>query len=177
MSTTDYATDIGLPELETDPQIEDARRARAEGSKPLKGLYFGFAFVVTAGLALASWYVGIRIVSAEEVPPRSAPAIVAPANVAAPPATPTTQTTDSMAEAHWQTVPAAEFYLQAAGLGPKRDAAFMKLLNARGLSAQAQTRDGGEVRILIGPFATHSELEQAQRKLQGLGVLAIEAER
>jgi hypothetical protein len=173
MSTTDCATDIGLPDVETDPQIEDARRVLEDDSRRLKGLYFGFAFVVTAGLALASWYVGVRIVSAEEV---DASASAAPATVAAPAATPATSTTP-VPSINAAVMKPAEFFLQAASLGPRQDAAFVKLLEARGFPAIAQAREESETRILIGPFPTHTELEQAQRKLQGSGVLAVEAAR
>jgi hypothetical protein len=172
MSTTDCATDIGLPDLETDPQIENARLALEGESKPLKGLYFGFAFVVTAGLALASWYVGVRIVSAEEVtsPVGAAPAsIVAPAATPAPPAS-----TPSISVA---IVQPTDFYLQAACLGLKQDAAFVKSLKAHGFQAQAQRPEVGDARIVIGPFSSHAALERAQRKLQGSGVLAVEAAR
>jgi hypothetical protein len=149
MSTTDYATGIELPDFEADPHIEDGRLALDGESKPLKGLYFAFAFVVTAGLALTSWYVGVRIVSAEE--------ITAAASISAPAAT--------------------GFYLQAASLGPKQDPAFVKSLEALGFRALAQTRGVGAARIVIGPFSSHAALELAQRKLHASGVFAVEAAR
>jgi SPOR domain len=177
MSTTDYATDIGLPDFETDLRIEDARLVPEGGSKPLKGLYFGFAFVVTAGLALASWYVGVRIVSAEEV---VVPAGTSPTSVSAPPVTPATSIAAPAVPAPLISIAEekpVEFYLQAAGLGPRQDAAFVKSLKARGFHAQAQTPEVGDARIVIGPFSSHAALERAQRKLQGSGVLAVEAVR
>jgi septal ring-binding cell division protein DamX len=174
MPTTDCATDIALPDLPSEhPEIDDARRA-LETSKPLKGLFFGFAVTVTIGLALASWYVGVRIVSADEITTTTS---AAPAVATATPATPpaVSAETNSIAEAYWYTVPPAEFYLQAGTLGPKQDAAFIASLNAKGFRARMEAPGSGGARIVIGPFSTHTELELAQRKLEASGVLAVEA--
>jgi cell division septation protein DedD len=132
---------------------------------------------VTVGLALASWYVGARIVSANEVGPSNATTSrpVSAAPTAPPEATPASSADASIAEAFWYTVPPTILYLQVAGLGPKQDAGFVSSLKAKGFRAQVQARDD-DPRILIGPFSTHAEMEQAQRKLQSVGVLAIETE-
>jgi cell division septation protein DedD len=172
MPTTECAIDVALPNSPS----EDPENASQNRSRPLKGLFFGFAATVTVGLALASWYVGVRIVSADEVKPPSA-TTSAPVNAApAPPpvVAPASAAEKSMAEAFWYTVPPTVLYLQAAGLGPKQDASFVKSLQTKGFSAQVQARDDDSL-ILIGPFSNHAAMEQAQRKLQSAGVLAIES--
>jgi cell division protein FtsN len=140
----------------------------------------GFAATVTIGLALASWYVGVRIVAADEVAPASTPT-AAVAVVAAPaptPSAPAPVSENSIAEAFWYTVPPANLYLQVAGIGPKQDAGFVKSLHAKGFGARLQVGDKADnARILIGPFSTRAEMEQAQRKLQSTGVLAVESAR
>jgi cell division protein FtsN len=181
MTTTDYAADITLPDSQSENPPGDAQQRPPDvASKPLKGVVFGFAATITVGLALASWYVGVRIMSADEIVPAittaSAPVNSTPAP---PPLAPPAVTEDSMAEAFWYTVPPTVVYLQATSLGPQQDAGFVKSLRAKGFNAQVQTRsqtqDQDNARILIGPFSTHVEMEQAKRKLQSSGVLAIES--
>jgi hypothetical protein len=168
MTTTDCATDI--PALPSENSQDAPQSFPREGSKPLKGLLWGFGATVTIGLTLASWYVGVRIVAADEVAPaNSASAQVVP--VEAPATVQAVATVEAAA-------PPANLYLQMAGLGTKQDAGFVKTLQAKGFQAQVQGGDRADnARILIGPFATHFDLEQAQRKLQSLGVLAIETAR
>ncbi len=155
MPTTDCATGIAPPDLSP---VEAPPRASDAASKSLRGLFFGFTATVTIGLALASWYVGVRIVAADEVarPSTLTPAPPPPAASAAAPPT--------------------SLYLQVAGLGPKQDAAFVNSLQAKGFQAQiqAQQAEADNLRILIGPYATHTEMEQAQRNLESAGVLAVE---
>jgi hypothetical protein len=182
MPTTDCATNIGLLSSQgEDVQNESVRRvsggaSKPVTSKPLRGLFFGFAATVTVGLALAIWYVGVRIVATNEVVPstmtakRSVNAFPAPTPAVAPPAV----NEGSMAADYWYTVPPASRYLQVAGLGLTQDTDFASSLQAQGFRAQVQMRDGATTRILIGPFLTHAELEQGQRKLQSAGVLALE---
>jgi sporulation related protein len=173
-------TDIAMPSSTSEESYVDAPEQsplRAPGgvSKPLKNLLYGFAATVTVGLALASWYVGVRIVNADEVTPSIAtvPATSAPVAI---PSTPPAASDDALAEAYWSTVPPADLYLQVAGIGPKQDAGFVKSLAAKGFGAQLQGGDRADnARILIGPFSTHAEMEQAQRKLQSAGVLAVES--
>jgi cell division septation protein DedD len=171
MPTTECAVDVALPNSQSEGS-QDASPPRA--SRPLKGLLFGFSATVTVGLALASWYVGVRIVSADEVAPSNAttaPVIAAPVP---PPAAATASATEtSMAEAFWYTVPPTVIYLQVAALGTKQDASFVRSLQTKGFRAQVQARDDYS-RILIGPFSTRAAMEKAQRKLQSTGVLAIE---
>jgi cell division septation protein DedD len=137
----------------------------------LKGLLIGFAATVTIGLAMASWYVGVRIVAANEIAPITKPAAVSPI----PAATPGT-TEDSMADAFWYTVAprSRELYLQVASLGPLADANFLRNLEAKGYTARVEANAKDDSRILIGPFSGRGSLEEAQRKLQSAGVLAIE---
>jgi hypothetical protein len=176
MSTTAHCpTDIPVPASRTEdpailedpsilenPSIQAAPSASDGSSKLLKGLFIGFAATVTVGLALAIWYLGVRIVAAGEVGHKNAP-------VAA-----TKPVEDSIAEAYWYLAPPSEFYLEVGGLGPKRDAAFTSALQSKGFHAQIQTQDSEHSRILIGPFSTKSDLEQERRRLQSEGVLAVE---
>jgi hypothetical protein len=143
MPTTDCIADITLP--------DSPPPASEEASKPLKGLLFGFAATVTVGLALASWYVGFRIVASNAVISKIPVPSAAPA--AAPP---------------------AKLYLQIAGIGPKRDAGLVGSLQAQGFRAQVQQGDSGDGRILVGPFSSPADMEQGRRKLQSAGVLALE---
>lgn len=178
MPTTDTALDNKQGESlqeesshNVSSQSADSQREAAlwsrRSSKPLRGLLFGFAATVTIGLALASWYVGVRIVSADEVTSSNTPAVVPPA------ATPATRlTSGSIAQAYF--VPPTELYLQAAGLGSKRDAIFVKLLQAKGFQAKIDTRDEALANVLIGPFSSKAELEQGQRALESEGILAVE---
>jgi hypothetical protein len=149
-----------------DSQREAVLRSR-RGSKPLRGLLFGFASTVTIGLALASWYVGVRIVSANEVTPSNT-IFVPPA--AAAPATPVTG--DSIAQAH--SIPPTQLYLEAAGLGPKPDVVFVKSLQAKGFQAKIETRGQTLANVLIGPFSSKAEREQGQRALESEGILTVE---
>jgi cell division protein FtsN len=172
MPATDWATEIAIPSSQDEsPQSEDSQHesvARASNgpSKPLKGLLFGFAATVTVGLALASWYVGVRIVAADELGP-STTSPIQPVNVAPAPAT----VVPPPAAAKISITPPTSLYLQVAGLGPKQDAGFLRSLHTKGFRAQVQQDNAF---ILIGPFATHAEMEHAQRKLQSTGVLAVE---
>jgi hypothetical protein len=141
MTATDFATESILPNSPTeDPQNESEQLASGGAPRRIKGLLFGLASV-TVGLALGIWYVGVRIVSANEIAP----------------------STHSRA-----------LYLQVASLGPKPAEDSVRSLENEGFRAQVQARDADHARILIGPFSTHAEMEQAQRKLESTGVLAVE---
>ncbi len=207
MTTTNCATNMALPASQREDSQDEVQPGLNSGltsgpSKSLKGLLLWFAVTVTVGLSLASWYVGVRIVAADEVstpavsvrsaaPVPSATVTPAPAPVPLPapvqatatlrPAQPMGQPTvrgASMAEAFWYTVPPAHLYLEAAGIGPRQDAGFVRSLQAKGFHAQVQDGERTDnARILIGPFSTHAEMEQAQRKLQSAGVLAVEMAR
>lgn len=187
MSTRDCATEIapdaqssdspGPDSLSNALQVEAERQASGGKSKSLKGLLFGFAATVTIGLALASWYVGVRIVAADEIAPSStpAPSSAAPTLAAEPSgaADPTAIAEDALTDAYWYTAPPADLYLQVAGLGPKRDEGFVKSLQAKGFPARIQT--GDDTHILIGPYSSRAGLEEGRRQLQSAGVLAVEA--
>ena len=84
MTTTDCATEI--PALQGESSQDAPRSFSSEASKPLKSLLWGFGATVTIGLTLATWYVGVRIVAADEVAPAAASASssanIAPANSA-----------------------------------------------------------------------------------------------
>lgn len=171
MTTTDCATDIAMNDIQED-EIQGTQQVCEAGSKPLKGLFFGFAATVTAGLALTSWYVGVRIVTADEVPPSSAAQNSAPAVRPSPTPSPASKPVVAL------TAQPAELYLQAAALGPKQDASFVRSLEAKGFRAHVQVPGSApgnhDSRILIGPFPSRVDMEQAQLKLQSAGVLAIE---
>jgi len=169
MSTSQCATDAGL----ADQQAGLVQGVATGASKLLKGLLIGFATTVTIALALASWYVGVRIVAANEAIPASSPAPVLHAPAVPPAAQP-----DSTAENFWDSVaqPTPALYLEVASLGIEEDAVFVQRLEEKGYRARikvaANQEDG---RILIGPFSARSALEHAQRKLRSAGVLATEA--
>ncbi len=175
MPATDWATEIAIPSSHDEgAQIEDsphesAARPTNAPSKPLKGLLFGFAATVTVGLALASWYVGVRIVAADELGSSAAPPSQLVNVAPAPPAVVQPPATAPVAKI--SLAPPTSLYLQVAGLGPKQDAGFLRSLHAKGFRAQVQPDNAF---ILIGPFTTQAEMERAQRKLQSTGVLAVE---
>jgi len=180
MPTTDYATGIASPDLRTDDsEMEAPPRPYAGAPKPLRGLLFGFTATVTIGLALASWYVGARIIAPGEAAPSSANQSLtsAPGSTSVPlPSPPAVSAAeDSMAQAYWYKVPPPRLYLQVGGLGPRQDADFVQSLQAQGFPAQIQlsSKDDNR-RILIGPYSTRAALEQEQRKLQSAGVPAVE---
>jgi cell division septation protein DedD len=174
MSTSECAAE---PEL-ADEQVELVQGAATGASKLLKGLLIGFAATVTIALALASWYVGVRIVAANEAIRASRPAPVSEAPAVIPAAQP-----DSTPANFWDTVapPTPALYLEVASLGAEKDSRFVKRLERKGYQARiealanqpAANQDDG--RILIGPFSARSELEEAQSKLRSAGVLATEA--
>jgi len=156
MSTSQCVTDPGLVDTAPEGALEPASASRL-----LKGLLIGFAVTVTIGLALTSWYVRSRIVAANTPP---SPSLHLPAITPPEPPAPVVQP------------PPPTLYLQVAGLGPLRDLSFVRRLDAQGYRARverAATED--ETRILIGPFAERSSLEEAERRLQSQGVLAMEA--
>jgi hypothetical protein len=155
--TTDCATDVTLTDSPEAHAKTEEPCALAQGTpKPLRGLLFGFAATVTVGLALASWYVGVRIVS-KDVAARSTPL---------PAAVPRFQSTANL----------TALYLQVGALGSKEDASFVRSLEGQGFHVQVP-QNGDAARIVIGPFSTHTEMEQAQQRLESAGVLAIEMER
>jgi hypothetical protein len=178
MSTTDCATDIAPPDLQTeDSQIEPPKLPPAGASKTLKGLLIGFTATVAIGLALATWYLSVRIVAAGAAAPPGVAAGGSVSSAPAPPPAPPQVTAPPPAAP-------ADVYLQVAGLGPAEDADFVRSLQAQGFHAQIQTRqvhtqqvqaqDQDNARILIGPYSSQAEMEQAQHKLQSAGVLAAE---
>lgn len=190
MSTSQCAVEPGLedPPAGLVQSSSPLQSASAFASRDLKGVLIGFAATVTVGLALASWYVGARIVEANEAVPMST-AVNAPAKISPPaPAGPSTSE-EAMAEAFWYTVPPPppELFLKVASLGSRQDASFLKMLEAKGYRAHVMRSwtdvngpDGStaeDSRILIGPFVGPSALKKAESKLQSAGVLAIETER
>jgi hypothetical protein len=170
----------------TEPELADpsfVQSASEDAPKLLKSVLIGFAATVTVGLALASWYVGVRIVDAKEAAPVS-PAIDIPANGSssqpAPALEPPAAAPSIQAAATVAPPPQPDLYLQVAGLGPRKDASFVKGLQAKGYrarvieSASESSADQEDSQILIGPFAGPRSLERAKRKLQAAGVLALE---
>lgn len=77
MSTSQCAAEPGLADRLADQPVDLVQGVATGASKLLKGLLIGFAATVTIALALASWYVGVRIVAANEAIPASTPASVA----------------------------------------------------------------------------------------------------
>jgi cell division septation protein DedD len=189
MATTDYATEITLTDLPDSPSQREEDCGASEGAsecapRSRKGVMFGFAATVTVGLMLASWYVGIRIVSADEGTSSRAAANsalstahqISPSAVATPvaPATPVASVAATL------TVPSSALYLQVGALGPKQDMSFARSLEKKGFRVHVEARAGiradADERVLIGPFSTQTEMNRARHKLQAAGVLAIETE-
>jgi hypothetical protein len=172
MSTSQCAADPGL----ADSQPDLVPSPSAGASRHLKGVLIGFAATVTIGLALASWYVGARIVDANETVPVSTMSASQPV--------PTPQPASLAGLSARPAPPLPDLYLQVAGLGPRKDSSFVKSLEAKGYRARvvvntkastnASAANQEDSRILIGPFVGRSSLEAAARKLQSAGVLAIE---
>ena len=77
MSTSQCTAEPGLADQLSDQPVDLVQGVATGASKLLKGLLIGFAATVTVALALASWYVGVRIVAAKEAIPASSPAPVA----------------------------------------------------------------------------------------------------
>lgn len=192
MPTTGCTADTTLNSSQNDDQsqLQSVDPPSEKASKPLKGLFFGFAATVTIGLALASWYLGVRIVSIDAVTQGGAEA--AKSGNATPVSSPTAMSVPQPAPGPGATsAPPAALYLQVGALGSKQDVSFVRSLEAQGFrvlleaprvsrASNAGSRDSnvgaGEsnARILIGPFASHTEMQQAQRKLESSGVLAVE---
>ncbi len=168
MSTSQCAAEPGL----ADQQVDLPEGVATGASKLLKGLLIGFAATTTIALALASWYVGVRIVAANQATPASSPAPIQHPQAVIPAAQP-----DSAPANFWDVVagPIPALYLEVASLGAEKDSSFLKRLEKKGygarIEAAANQEDG---HILIGPFSARSELEEAERKLRSAGVLATE---
>jgi cell division septation protein DedD len=162
-------------------------------------IYMSFAGTMALGLSLAGWYVGGRILAAEQsssvtipipavISPSqpSSPQVAAPKESSVPISIPTlvqpVQAVDVHPEAAENPVapPAPQVFLEVAGLGAKQDALYVKKLRAKGFSARIDVGsndvDSNEdvPRILIGPFADRQAVEKAERKLQSQGILALE---
>jgi len=168
MSTAGCAT----PTAPQDSQSEAIEKPHSQASKRLKGLLIGFAGTVTVGLALAIWYVDLRIVDASVAVPRktmvSAPLAAAPK--IAPAALPSGATPMPTPEAG-----KTDLYLQLPALGRHETARYLKSLHAKGFHVQTQTEaETDSTNIVIGPFSSHSELERARRQLKSVGLLALQ---
>ena len=182
------------------PSLECVNESKAVLSEPDPSaklrtrVYMGFAGTMALGLSLAGWYVGGRILAAEQSPPTTVaiPAVISPSQ---PPATPAMTPKDAAAPVSDSTVihpvqtadlqpevieppatpPAPQVFLEVAGLGAKEDALYVKKLRARGFSARIDVGDkADDRRILIGPFVDPQAVDKAQRKLQAQGILALE---
>ncbi|HYL34412.1 MAG TPA: SPOR domain-containing protein [Bryobacteraceae bacterium] len=157
-------------------------RPEPSGHKLRKAVSIAFAGAVAFGLALSGLYLGNRIHSAAggnveatpqpgsvsqataaPIPPPSAPA-AQPVQVVQPPAP---------AAADIQSVQ-PELYLEVAALGPAQDAKYLSRLQTRGFDARVDTSGVDQGRILIGPYATNTDLGRAKRKLAAAGILALE---
>ncbi len=151
-------------------QISDLEELhKALPTRNTRGVYVGFASMVTIGLALAGWYVGERILAAQAaaIPTPAQPAITAALQpfVAPEPAAPDPDLSPSL----------PEYYLQVPALGTPHDAKFLKQLQARGFPAQLETAAADQPAIIqIGPFPDERTLRRARSKLAASGILAEE---
>jgi len=173
MSSVECATEPG-------PAFNEAPVARSDSDPAAKlrtRVFFGFGSAMALGLSLAGWYVGGRILAAEQTPAVSTSTPVTVSSAVSVPAPEPVQKTSPPPEPvpQVQAPPAPQLFLEVAGLGVKQDALFMKKLRARGLPALIDSgTDHQARRILIGPFADRQAVDKAQRKLQAFGVLALE---
>ena len=183
MSSLECANESGAVLSEPDPSAKLRTR-----------IYMGFAGTMALGLSLAGWYVGGRILAAEQSSPvtasvpavispsqASAPAVLIPKEAAVPESGSTAIQPVPAVDVHREVVeppaapPAPQMFLEVAGLGATQDALYVKKLRARGFSARVDVGDkADDRRILIGPFADRQAVGKAQRKLQTQGILALE---
>ncbi len=183
MSSIECVNETGDPTLDAAPAVrgfDPAARLRTR-------IFFGFGGTMALGLSLAGWYVGGRILVADQTP--TAAAETAPVTA---PAEPVSQPVQGLpvATANVQPevagasvvpkVPAVvpkgpEKFLEVAGLGARQDALFVKKLQAKGFHARIDAASGTDSRrILIGPFDDQTALDKAERKLEAQGILALE---
>lgn len=141
-----------------------------------RGVYIGFATMVTIGLALAGWYVGERILVAPA--PHTGPEPLASAKAyPTPAAAPTGASSTPLTAQAPQPVllPLTEYYLQVTALGTSQDLKFLKQLQSRGLKARLETTPVDPTgSILIGPYADETALRHARARLAASGILANE---
>ncbi len=170
MSSMECATEPG--HVFNDGQV--AQSATDPAGKLRTRVFFGFGSAMALGLALAGWYVGGRILDAEQTPAQNELSVtIAAAEKHVPEVQP--QTVVEPVRPVEVVPPAPQLFLEVAGLNAKQDARFVKKLHARGLPALVDAgTDHDARRILIGPFADRQALEKAQSKLQVFGVLALE---
>jgi len=158
----------------------DAVLSESDPSAKLRSrVYVGFAGTVALGLSLAGWYVGGRILAAEQSSSVPSPLVTSKEIVTPMPEIKPVQAIPAEvppAPAQEATKPAPQLFLEVAGLGTKQDALFIKKLRAKGLSARvdAASKEEDDRRILIGPFSEPQAIQKAQRKLQAQGILALE---
>ncbi len=142
-----------------------------------RGVYVGFATLVTVGLALAGWYVGQRILVAQAPNPATEPFAAAPvapmpAAVLRPIVTP--QITPPAVTAQ-PLLPLTEYYLQVTALGTAQDLKFLKQLQGRGFKAHLETTPTDQTGlILIGPYADQPAVRRVGARLADSGILASE---
>ena len=143
-----------------------------------RGVYVGFASLVTIGLALAGWYVGERILVAQA--PHTGPKPLATANAYPTPAPALSSTgafsTPWSAQAQPVLLPLrAEYYLQVTALGTPEDLKFLTQLQNRGFNAHLETTPTDQTGlILIGPYDGGPALRSARARLAATGILANE---
>ncbi|HTS46578.1 MAG TPA: SPOR domain-containing protein [Bryobacteraceae bacterium] len=142
-----------------------------------RGVYVGFATLVTVGLALAGWYVGERILVAQapHVPTEAfASASIDPVPAAALPSIAAPQIRP-LAEDSQPLLPLTEYYLQTMALGTAQDLKFLKQLQSRGFKAHLETTPADQTGlILIGPYVDQPAVRRARATLADSGILATE---
>jgi len=157
----------------------DGFQDEALAPRRTRGVYVGFASLVTIGLALAGWYVGERILVAQA--PHTGPEPLAPAAAYPTPAPASPSTGASSSPLTAQALqPAllplmAEYYLQVTALGTPQDLKFLQQLQSRGLKAHLETTPTDQTGlILIGPYDGEPALRRARARLAASGILANE---
>ena len=163
-------------------------------------MLLSFAGMMTIGLLLAGWYVGERILAAQNHSgaepqtvanqPITAPALVkqaaaftssspAPAEALVPDDSATDEQPNATTDGAEVVLPlAAEYYLQIAALGSAQDSEYLKQLQSKGFAAhqEAGSSDGPGF-IWIGPYMDKAAQQRAKSRLASAGILAIETVR
>ena len=170
----DYSQDV--------PQVEPTPAKTDSPADIRKKIHQGFAATVAIGLAIASIYVGGRIVSAKTTR-RAAPVVihvsslsqpVAPAKAVSMPS-PALKPKDAAAP-HWNIIEPrpGETYIQLAAIPLKTIDPFLNQIEEKGFRPViARGPTDSLYRILIGPYARQDALKDAQTAVEAAGIQHI----
>jgi hypothetical protein len=179
--------------LEGQKSVQTAASPTGSAGKLRKRVFVQFGVMIALGLGLAGWYVGYRVFTARaaqppapivvvkpipvvaplpvEAKPVELPAPVAPVVPVAKPVVAKTETPRRPFSRRDASPRAGEKYLQIAAYGPRALDGYLKTLERQGLHPLVAPGPADNVyRILIGPFASPAELEEARTLMKASGV-------